>query len=296
MRDLFCFIMTIVLSLVTSDLWAQHDLLNGIKNDILHFEWEYKGDYYTFNFTIPDVDKCLDELREKPHIFPHSRERDNQPTLEKKYFISFHHQCDDVFSEFLDEFLFEIFVYSFDKFHAVEFILNFVHSIPYEFDQIGYKEDRGMEYVQYPIETLIKMQGDCEDHAILLAAMLSRYGQEVIVVDAIGHWMTAVYMETYETKYQANSFFYLHNGKKYVFCESTPGLRVSEEKKGIFDETRVGSEFYFTSGAGSEYKDKGYPSSKKNVTGHPAVEEVFVVPISIDPSLCLMEDYIDVDK
>ena len=48
------------------------------------------------------------------------------------------------------------------------------------------------EYVRYPIETLKDKGGDCEDTAILLAALINEMGYEAILVHVPGHMMTAI--------------------------------------------------------------------------------------------------------
>ncbi len=54
-------------------------------------------------------------------------------------------------------------------------IINFVHSIPYVYDIEAYGIQ---DYAQYPIETLSRQGGDCEDHAILMASMLKALGYD----------------------------------------------------------------------------------------------------------------------
>jgi hypothetical protein len=45
-------------------------------------------------------------------------------------------------------------------------VLDFVHA------NIGYEKDEGLGYAQFPLETLVKGKGDCEDMAYLAAALL----------------------------------------------------------------------------------------------------------------------------
>ena len=60
----------------------------------------------------------------------------------------------------------------------VQFILKFVQSIPYEEDRVS----EGMtDYWKFPIETIYDGNGDCEDHAILLATMLKLMGYKVAI-------------------------------------------------------------------------------------------------------------------
>ncbi|MDI7278270.1 MAG: hypothetical protein QME94_20010, partial [Anaerolineae bacterium] len=44
-----------------------------------------------------------------------------------------------------------------------------------------------IEYPKYPIESLMEEKGDCEDHAILMAALLKRMGYDVALLLCPGH-------------------------------------------------------------------------------------------------------------
>ena len=48
-------------------------------------------------------------------------------------------------------------------------------------------EGEPTDYPQYPIESLVEAQGDCEDHAILAAALLKRMGLDVALLFGAGH-------------------------------------------------------------------------------------------------------------
>jgi hypothetical protein len=59
-------------------------------------------------------------------------------------------------------------------------VLNFVQCcIPYSFD----KDTTGFDdWPRYPIETLMEQTGDCEDVAILCAAVISRLGFQTVLL------------------------------------------------------------------------------------------------------------------
>jgi hypothetical protein len=50
-----------------------------------------------------------------------------------------------------------------------------------------YPEGEVIEYPKYPIESLVEEAGDCEDHAILAAALLKRMGIDVALLFCPGH-------------------------------------------------------------------------------------------------------------
>ena len=60
----------------------------------------------------------------------------------------------------------------------VELAVLFVQIIPYSYDI----DSMGQDYPRYPIETLIDGTGDCEDHAILLAQLLSSMNYDAILL------------------------------------------------------------------------------------------------------------------
>ncbi len=96
-------------------------------------------------------------------------------------------------------------------FTLAEYIVAFVQqAIPYKSDPYN----GGWDYPKYPIETLIEQGGDCEDKAALTVALLKTFGFDALLVSLPGHMAAAINC--------ANcSGYYLHNGKKYAFIETT---------------------------------------------------------------------------
>lgn len=86
-------------------------------------------------------------------------------------------------------------------------VVAFVQSIAYAADQT--------EYWKYPIETLADGNGDCEDTAILTAALLKEMGYDVAVVFLPEHAAVAVTCEN------CNGYYYPLDGKRYYFLETT---------------------------------------------------------------------------
>jgi transglutaminase-like putative cysteine protease len=99
------------------------------------------------------------------------------------------------------------------------YVLHFVQSIPYKYDKEG---DALNEHWNYPAETLWRNQGDCEDHAILYAALMKELGYNVALLDVrtTGGGHLAVGLDVKggsgaQIIYQNTIFFY---------CEATPSL------------------------------------------------------------------------
>ena len=89
---------------------------------------------------------------------------------------------------------------------------------------IVYKEDtdpvtnQPTDYWQYPVETLALGTGDCEDTAILSAALLKEMGYDVVIVilpGNPGHAGAAIACAN------CNGYYYPLDGKRYYFLETT---------------------------------------------------------------------------
>lgn len=94
-----------------------------------------------------------------------------------------------------------------NEWQTANLIVKFVQYIPYRVD-VG-------EYPRFPIETLIDFKGDCEDSAILLAAILSYLGYDVLLVSPPGHMAVAVACSNCEGTY------YTQDGQRYFYIETT---------------------------------------------------------------------------
>ena len=110
------------------------------------------------------------------------------------------------------------------EWYRLSVIVNFVHNIPYIYDTDSQNIE---DYAQYPIETLYRNSGDCEDHAILMAAALRELGYDCRLVyyypeagenkEPEGHVTVAV-------KDKGGLFsgaYYDINGEKYYALETT---------------------------------------------------------------------------
>ena len=101
----------------------------------------------------------------------------------------------------------------FSKDQCVLMAVSFVQSIPYKTD----KESTGMdEYYKYPIETLVDGCGDCEDSAILTAAIVRDMGYGVILLRFYDHM--AVGVKGGDNMYGT---YWTYNGERYFYLETT---------------------------------------------------------------------------
>ncbi|MDD1701453.1 MAG: PEGA domain-containing protein [Methanoregula sp.] len=90
----------------------------------------------------------------------------------------------------------------------------FVQSIVYA-DDIDPQTGTPTDYWNYPIETLVEGKGDCEDTAILTAALLKEMDYDVAVVLLPGHAAVAVACDN------CNGYYYPIDGKRYYYLETT---------------------------------------------------------------------------
>jgi len=94
----------------------------------------------------------------------------------------------------------------------INFVASFVQSIEYKNDD---PDNQTYEYPRYPLETLQDKQGDCEDKAILTAALLESMGYNVSLLRLPQHMAVGVHLN--DTELPLYSFYI--NG--YFFLETT---------------------------------------------------------------------------
>lgn len=92
-------------------------------------------------------------------------------------------------------------------------VISFVQSLQYVIDQ----KSKGVEdYVRFPVETLVDGIGDCEDMAILAAAILHEMGYDVMLVNLPDHLALAV-----DCQQECDGTYYEYQGAKYYYLEVT---------------------------------------------------------------------------
>jgi len=93
-----------------------------------------------------------------------------------------------------------------------------VRFIPYEFDQVTHNAP---DWANFPVETVYEKRGDCEDHAILAAAVLHVLGHKVGLI-----WLdfpdSAHLALGYVTEQLHGPFTVSHGGTRYAYIETVP--------------------------------------------------------------------------
>jgi len=93
----------------------------------------------------------------------------------------------------------------------INFVASFVQSIEYKNDD---PENKSYEYPRYPLETLHDKQGDCEDKAILTAALLQSLDYNVSLIRLPQHMAVGVHLNETIPPYS----YYID---QYYFLETT---------------------------------------------------------------------------
>jgi len=113
----------------------------------------------------------------------------------------------------------------------ITFIASFVQGIPYMNDD---PDNTSYEYPRYPIETLKEDRGDCEDKAILGAALLSSLGYNVSLLRLPEHMAVGVNLDTIAGpyKYYIDRYYYLE-----LTAVNSPLGRIPPEYQDITNAT-----------------------------------------------------------
>jgi hypothetical protein len=113
----------------------------------------------------------------------------------------------------------------------INFIASFVQSIEYMKDD---PENETYEYPRYPLETLKEKRGDCEDKAILTAALLEALGYNVSLIRLPQHMAVGVHLNETIPGYS----YYID---QYYFLETTtlfmPLGKIPPEYQGLSNVT-----------------------------------------------------------
>jgi len=92
-------------------------------------------------------------------------------------------------------------------------VVTFVQSLPYTSDIVSTGAD---EYPRYPVETLVDGGGDCEDSAILTAALLHEMGYGVVLLKYSNHMAVGVKGDD-----TLSGSYIPYEGSNYYYIETT---------------------------------------------------------------------------
>lgn len=101
---------------------------------------------------------------------------------------------------------------------AINFIASFVQNIQYVEDSTE------CDYPRYPIETLVDRQGDCEDKAILTAAILNSVGYNVSLIQLPKHVAVGIHLDedAVSDEYFVDEYYFLETSSTGWFVGKVP--------------------------------------------------------------------------
>lgn len=152
------------------------------------------------------------ELAIAKALYSYYKEIPRLPTTDYSVYVT--HPLDDLnIGHLADEFRSATQQQDFGEDEKAEFVAAFVQGLTYTADTVTTGHD---EYPRYPLETLVDNGGDCEDTAILLAAILHSLGYDVVLIafpdehSAVGVAVAGV-----------SGTYFEHNGTQYFYLETT---------------------------------------------------------------------------
>lgn len=96
----------------------------------------------------------------------------------------------------------------------VGFVIDFVQRLPYVPDDVSKGFD---DYTKFCVETLVELEGDCEDTSILLASILQAeaFNYDMILIQPPGHMAAGIYTS------DPSGYYWELDGRKYSYIETT---------------------------------------------------------------------------
>jgi predicted transglutaminase-like cysteine proteinase len=164
------------------------------------YSWDYGMDHWFSTVTI--AEDTYHYYRSKPH----NRERDYAQYALSDYDRTFLQKIVATFEEAGRQ-------KGYSDYDTIMNVVAFVQALPYTSDNVTTGYD---EYPRYPLETLVDNGGDCEDSAILTAALLREMGYESVLIE-ISHHM-AVGVVCTENR---SGTYYEYQGSQYYYLETT---------------------------------------------------------------------------
>ena len=170
-----------------------------------HFEWDYKGQHWTWNISIPE------QLYQTYKNVPVSTRTHDGPagygfltTTQDRYVILLAEKLSNTAAE-----------QNYNTFDKASFTLAFVQSLPYTSDTVTAGHD---EYPRFPIETLVDDGGDCEDTSILFATLSLIMGFGTVYINPPGHYAVGILGNELRGTYWT---YPEGSNQTYYYCETT---------------------------------------------------------------------------
>lgn len=169
------------------------------------FKWEYKGNDYSLDLYLSkktyEFYKNFERVKDPKDYDVYVSQLNSEKFVAQLYLILKEYAKNKGITE---------------RYDLRNFIISFVQYIDYQSDS----DFCGIEaYPKFPYETLYDFNGDCEDTAILMSALLSQAGHKSVLIFYPGHMLSGV--ECLNNDFESKSIFYTYNEIKYCVLEST---------------------------------------------------------------------------
>lgn len=182
----------------------------------LIYDWRYNGHHNML--TLPDIDFLYD--------YYSSLER----LVIEDYTAYIFDVYDDQYLDLFKERLLALTDAS-DDVDVINFAASFIQSLEYAEDD---ENDPTCEYPRFPVEMLKDAKGDCEDKAMLTAALLDNMDYNVSLIRLPNHMAVGVHLDENLSNYD-------HYAEEYYYLETTRNRwdlgRVPEEYEDITNVT-----------------------------------------------------------
>jgi hypothetical protein len=205
----------------------------------IRIDWQYQDDWYSLSFSEGGHRACQEAYVHKKHAY--------YSQSAHKYVID--DPCPGGIRFLARQLQQMADREGFDRKERIEFALNFVRGIPYQYDDQSTSKD---DYARYGYETVLDGAGDCEDHAILFASLLREMCVKSYLIDLVGAHIVVGVSDVVAGR-RCTGMHYVHNGESIYYCEPTAC-------KGAWcGEVRMGQNLAFAS-------DKDNPFDAKKIT------------------------------
>ena len=171
---------------------AASTVIPQVNVETVAFQWNYQG---TNRLTLPDLGFLYEYYSGLDRL------------ILEDYAAYIFDLYDDDFIDFLRNRLMSITDITGDI-ERINFIASFVQRMEYAEDD---ENDETCEYPRYPVEMLVDEQGDCEDKAILVAALLDSLAYNVSLLRLPNHMAVGVHLDENASvfDYYIDEYYYL---------------------------------------------------------------------------------------
>ena len=160
--------------------------------------WSYQGRQYSLQLSIP----------ESHYLYYQGLDR--IPTDDWSIYVT-HPYDDDYIDVIIRKFNNIAIDRGYTEIQKVNLVISFVQNLPYTSDSVTTSFD---EYPRFPLETLVDGGGDCEDSAILTAALMDAMSYPIVLLGLPGHMAVGIGIS-------GTGSYYEYEGEEYYYLETT---------------------------------------------------------------------------